>query len=428
MAEENSGELFSFTRSSSLNSLIEEAKKIYEDDFDPEFFIDEYRENLQKFKELSEALREFHGNLRKIQEDVPAITEQSDIIKTSIDQIFPGVRLMEEYLEYREKEKILEGLSVVRAANEAIFNAVDRISQEEAKLEKYSASPYVHELIRVARGVLDKGFPREALKEKLDWMLNDSEGVFRDFSVYKTAKFETMAIQEKVSEMDAALEKYRAGLREIENYFSDEDPVHIEKGTQILKEGSDALIEAHKLIQSELAGSASKFCVKCGEENDLTDKFCCKCSALLPEAQQAAADSSVDVRVTSGGVEDRVLTSNIIRLTEAVNEYCEGRSSEQELLKVIEWMEEKVQAGIGMLQNMPSPDQCENESQRDELATTAALLEEGTYELESAIATLKSFFGDGEVQHLREGLAAAQDAAYKLFQVQERSKFAVEGT
>lgn len=420
MAETGMDDVFSFTRSSGLNSLIEEAKNIYNDEFDPDFFIDDYRDKLQKFRELSEKLREFHGNLQKIQEDAPVIVEQGEIIRKNFDVLLEGLRKMEEYLEYREKETILEGLRIVKQANNAIFAAVDFISQEDASREKLSKSPYVHDLIRVARGVISKGFPREALKEKLEALLSYSEGVYRDFHIYKTARFETAAIQDRITEMETALDKYREGLQEMEHYFSDENEAHIEKGIALVKEGSDVLVDSYELIQRELAASGSKYCVKCGEENPLTSKFCSKCSALLPESQQGEEGGGDTAAADTG----QVLTSNIIRLADAVNDYTEGRSSEQELLKVIEWMEEKVQAGISGLQNMAPLESAGAEEGGEDLQRVGALFEEGTYELQSALATMKSFFQEGDPGRLRDGLSAAVAAAHKLYQVQERCTMA----
>lgn len=418
-------ELFSFTRSSYLNNLIAEAKNIYEDEFDPDFFIDDYREKLQMFRELAEKLREFHGNLRRIQEDTPTIAEQSERIIGSFDLMFRGIKTMEEYMEYREKDKIVEGLKEIKSANDAIFSAIDIVIQEEAKLEKYSKSPYVHELIRIAKGVISKGYPKETLKEKLDWMIDYCDGVYRDFQIYKSARFETTAIQEKIPAMETALEKFKAGLREMEDYFNDEDSSHIEKSIQMLRESGDVLIESCELIQSEIKSSSSKYCVKCGEMNPLTAKFCSKCSALLPETQAAADEPGGSMSISSGG-EERPMASNIIRLSEVVKDFSEGRSSEQEVLDVIEWMEEKVRAGISDLQSM-SPVEGSDE-EREALESLGELLTQGTYELESALAEMKRFFEDGEAGHLREGLECAREASYKLYQVQERSNAMTSGS
>ncbi|MHC9543797.1 MAG: zinc ribbon domain-containing protein [Vulcanimicrobiota bacterium] len=434
MCSENSNagtadDLFAYTRSAGLNDLIDQAKKIYEDDFDPDFFIDDYREKMEGLRELTEKTKSFHADLMKIQEDSPLIREQSERMERGFSQMLEGLRIMEEFMDYNEKEKITEGLSMVKKANDEVFSAIDLIKEEDAKLPRHSKSPYVHELIRIAKGVKDKGFPREALKERLDWMAGYCENIYKDFQIYKSSRCETEAIQAKLPDMEAALSNYREGLREIEEFFVDDNNAHLEKGIDLVRSGSDGLVEAYELIHAEIKGFSSKLCVKCGDENLITAKFCKKCSAILPEGQGRTDLGNLNIKVAedSRNEDDRVYCSNILVLMEAVNEYRAGRSSKDALLKVINWMDEKIREGSQAMASMETPSSFQSAEEQETVLVTKEMLEDGTSRLGEALAIMKQFFDTGEEACLAEGLEMALQAQDKLYQVQERSKFAMAG-
>lgn len=434
MCSENSNagtadDLFAYTRSAGLNDLIDQAKKIYEDDFDPDFFIDDYREKMEGLRELTEKTKSFHADLMKIQEDSPLIREQSERMERGFSQMLEGLRIMEEFMDYNEKEKITEGLSMVKKANEEVFSAIDLIKEEDARLPRHSKSPYVHELIRIAKGVKDKGFPREALKERLDWMVGYCENIYKDFQIYKSSRCETEAIQAKLPDMEAALSKYREGLREIEEFFVDDNNAHLEKGIDLVRSGSDGLVEAYELIHAEIKGFSSKLCVKCGDENLITAKFCKKCSAILPEGQGRTDLGNLNIKVAedSRNEDDRVYCSNILVLMEAVNEYRAGRSSKDALLKVINWMDEKIREGSQAFASMETPSSFQSAEEQETVLVTKEMLEDGTSRLGEALAIMKQFFDTGDEACLAEGLEIALQAQDTLYQVQERSKFAMAG-
>ncbi|MGV8124205.1 MAG: zinc ribbon domain-containing protein [Candidatus Xenobiia bacterium LiM19] len=434
MCSENSNagtadDLFAYTRSAGLNDLIDQAKKIYEDDFDPDFFIDDYREKMEGLRELTEKTKSFHADLMKIQEDSPLIREQSERMERGFSQMLEGLRIMEEFMDYNEKEKITEGLSMVKKANEEVFSAIDLIKEEDARLPRHSKSPYVHELIRIAKGVKDKGFPREALKERLDWMVGYCENIYKDFQIYKSSRCETEAIQAKLPDMEAALSNYREGLKEIEEFFVDDNNAHLEKGIDLVRSGSDGLVEAYELIHAEIKGFSSKLCVKCGDENLITAKFCRKCSAILPEGQGRTDLGNLNIKVAedSRNEDDRVYCSNILVLMEAVNEYRAGRSSKDALLKVINWMDEKIREGSQALASMETPASFQSAEEQETVLVTKEMLEDGTSRLGEALAIMKQFFDTGDEACLAEGLEIALQAQDTLYQVQERSKFAMAG-
>jgi hypothetical protein len=56
------------------------------------------------------------------------------------------------------------------------------------------------------------------------------------------------------------------------------------------------------------------------------------------------------------------------------------------------------------------------------------LMEQAAFELESALATMKRFFEDGDSNHLQEGVTVAREASHKLYLVQERCGFTNVGT
>jgi len=426
-SEGAAGDLFAYTRSAGLNDLIDQAKKIYEDDFDPDFFIDDYREKMEGLRELTEKMKSFHADLMKIQEDSPVITEQSGRMERGFAQMLDGLRIMEEFMDYNEKEKIVEGLTMVKKANEDVFSAIDMIKEEDSRLPKYSKSPYVHELIRIAKGVKDKGFPREALKERLDWMAGYCENIYKDFQIYKSSRCETEAIQAKLPDMEAALSKYRDGLRELEEFFVDDNNGHLEKGIELVRDGSDGLVQAYELIHSEIKGFSSKLCVKCGEENVITAKFCVKCSAILPEGQGRTDLGNLDLKVAEDGrnTDDRVYCSNILVLMEAINDYRAGRSSKDALLKVVNWMDEKIREGSQAMTAMEMPESFQSPEEQQNVLVTREMLEDGTARLGEALAVMRQFFDTGDDACLAEGLEMALQAQDTLYQVQERSKFAM---
>jgi hypothetical protein len=426
---EGSLAVFTFTRSSPLNELIEEAKKLYEDDFDPDFFIDDYREKLLAYKELEEKIREFHSNLKKIQEDLPAITEQNGIIENQLVVLFEGIAVMESYLEYGEKERIIEGLEKVKSSSDAIFSALDRINEAERELPRHSSSPHVHELIRIAKGVQHKGFPRDALKERLDWMVGYCETVHKDFQILRNTRFESDAIKDRVPEMDEGLEKCRKGLHIMEDYFNDDDPSHLDRGIELLKEGSEKLVEIHEFIQAELKDELHKTCVKCGQENDMKSRFCSQCSAVLPDSKQQVVSAAAEMsQETPRDNEERVYTQNMIVLMNAVKDHCAGRSSKESLLKVIEWMEDKIRAGSEAITEMGVPEQFSSDEEMAEHNRIRELLETGSFELETALQMMRRYFDDGDKANLQEGLELALVAGDKLYQVQEGSAFALSGS
>lgn len=420
----NLEQIFSLTRSTCLNELIQEAKNLYEDDFDPDFYIDDYKDKIQNFKKLIEKVTELYSELQKTSDDTPVIKEQSEIIEKNFQILSDGLKTMEDYMEYNEKEKILEGLLKVKNSNDTIFDAIERIKDEEKVSEKHSKSPYVHELIRVAIGVIEKGFPKEALKDKLDWMLSYCDMVCRDFEVYKTSKCETEAISASLETTEKALTEYREGLLQLLEFFECQDEDIIKKAIPRIQSGSNALIDFYELVENELnSGQAPKHCIKCGKENYYNSKFCDSCSAILPGTQYLQEAGTLSINLSEAGTADEsVMSSNIIRLIQAVDSYRNGNSSKEALMKIIDWLDEKVKESINTLETMGIP----ADSEYDEsLSEARNLIEEGAFGMGEGLARMKVFLEDDDESNLLDGLEMVKASSQKLFAVQEKSKNAL---
>jgi exonuclease VII small subunit len=244
----------------------------------------------------------------------------------------------------------------------------------------------------------------EALKEKLEWMMAYWARSVQEFEVLRLGKMETVALEEKVPEIEAQYEKMGFGLKRMHGFFDSGSIEELEAGMESVRAAGESLVDLFEFIDHETRPPTSRACLRCGLDNPLEARFCKGCKFPIPDFASKDASSFSFVEEAPAGTGGRVLTSNLARLQEAVEGLESGTYSPEDFVKVLEWMESRTAEGRAQMAGMKMPVEQLADHEREKLAQARALLEAATAHLEEGLALMRRFVQDQDRRHLRDGL------------------------
>jgi hypothetical protein len=414
--------IFSPTDSPCLNELLKATKRFYDEANYPEAHLPEIREKLQAMQQLAKQLTETFSSIRLLQENTPAIKEFDAIIEDNLTLLSLGLLKFEEILSTKDKEQLLDLVELTKRTAYRLFSGFECLRIEEQKQEIYSPSPYFHELIRIAKGVIRGDFPPQALQERLQWTMGFWERIYRDFTINKTQRLDNQEISLKLPALQEAYKACGEGLRCMASYFNDGDVAHLEEGITVVKSSSDLLIEHFMVIQQALVTPTTKPCLHCSAPNVLDAKHCVKCSALMPHYTGVTEQkTTLDLRMGESvmPLNNRPIAMHILKLIELVELFKSESGDPQELKAYLEWLWGKIQEGKVELEKMNVPPGVTDEEDRSLLLRSREVLAIGIQKMESAIIEMGKFLEDGSPEHLTGGLELALAGNDHIAEVQE---------
>lgn len=207
---------------------------------------------------------------------LPQFAELGSELATSF--VLIGVQLQElEELLQGDASEIREQLSYLRVSVGKMQGCVTAIQDLVDSEEKFSDSPYVHELIRVAYAVLEEKLPVEALAHRLEgyqMVVSRSLHEFENSAVNLSPKDHSL-----VSESTELMEN---GLELVSQFVGDPgDEIALEEGLASLEEAAHLLLSVRQDLQSRDESKREQRCPRCGRINLATHKICAQCGSKL---------------------------------------------------------------------------------------------------------------------------------------------------
>lgn len=202
-----------------------------------------------------------------------------------------------------------------------------------------------------------------------------------------------------------------------------------EKAKKLLIEASEKLSD-HKEALIEIGETEGKIsCVRCGAKNEPGSRVCNSCGAQLPQ-QAGTGPSTMSYQESDGAAVfggELVVTTNLEKLFNAINEIAEERSTDQEFEAVLVWMDGllvKAQQTMPEVPDLTPPPGASEEAVKhietvaDDLHDQRAMMLGGMADLQAALGTLHTFFETRSNDTLTRGVKEVRDAAVKMQQAE----------
>ncbi len=266
-----------------------------------------------------------------------------------------------------------------------------------------------------------------------DQVLLNALGVFRKGMEQESGEVERIlslpttssAIQDQAQKTREAYELHWPAIDLAESYAGGQVEQY-EPARQALIQASEALAACKEAFEQigELEGKV--LCVKCGAPNAPGDRACAKCGARM--VPTGAGTSTMSLQEEGGEVHggELVMTENLLRLFQAVNEVAEQKLEPDEFGEVLNWMAELVQQhllGVPQAPGFSREGLSEEQSAvvgelEEELARQREEVVEGAEELMAGLNRLSCYLDEQDKEHLTSGVRMVRDAAVRVQRAQ----------
>ena len=214
-----------------------------------------------------------------------------------------------------------EQLSYLKTSTDKMQSSVSRLQNLVDQEEKFSESPYVHELIRVAYAVLGEQLPLEALQNRLDGYQMVLQQSLLEFENSESELTESDKLV--VAESTQLLE---SGLEMAYQFLADPQADEIlEEGLASLEEAAYLLLELSRDLKSKAVALRERACHRCGQVNLATNKLCAHCGVKLIATIDEARPGFDFTMGPDGQIRSGQSTPNLL---DSIIEACESRLSE----------------------------------------------------------------------------------------------------
>lgn len=325
-------------------------------------------------------------------------------------------------------EKLLHTSKMVRDAMGSLNHAL--MSKGPCRLERTNV------FLSAADIFQNGGIGPDAFADAIEALENDLREESAKFEELAAIPTESEATQKEIEGVRECYEMHEDALAMFSEIVEGEaEAAEFESARKLLIDASEKLSD-HKealIAIGETEGKVS--CVRCGAMNDQGSKVCSSCNAQLPQ-QTAAGASTMSYQESNGAAVfggELVITENLEKLFNSVNEVAEGRSTDEEFERVLIWMDNLL---VDAMNTMPEvPDLSQNpfkeideeakknvEMVAEDLHDQRALMLGGMSDFRVALGTLQSFFQTRDNETLTQGVREVHDAAVKMQQAEKALK------
>lgn len=328
---------YELTRSPHMNSVIEQAEKVLDGMGNP----DELHDKLIELDGAVDYLMQVFKQESKFQEKTDFFKRESDIIKRRFKKLKQGINRIFKYFKKPKNRYIEEGVDTgIKAFNE-LFTSFDRLKEKESKRKVYSDSPYMNEVIRIARCVKKGTLPDETLKERLEIFLNIQLNLQANIENMRPTQDEMPIFEENKEKVKQSIDEVIEGLKLAKTYFITRMFENVETGLEKARKAIDFLMKFERKLKEAREAPKVKYCFRCGAENPRSVRFCINCNYNFPPLQMEE-ESTFDVRLEEGGIKQtgHVMTENVMKLYNAVDKMKTMSISMEEYLDTINWFKD----------------------------------------------------------------------------------------
>lgn len=249
--------------------------------------------------------------------------------------------------------------------------------------------------------------------------VNELAGMPSQSEAVKSEVAKLRPVYEAHEEALAIFAEFLDGEAENEDFY---------RAQKMLEEASEKLSD-HKEELERLGESEGKVsCIRCGKLNEPGNRVCGSCGAQMPQQAGMGGIASTMSFQEEGGAAalqegDLVLTTNLERLFNAVNEIAENRCSDNDFERVLDWMDGLMENAIATMPEVPdmAPPAEADEDTREQIETLKGELTEqretvieGMTTIRDALAGMQNFLETRDKEVLVQGVREVRDGAVKM--------------
>jgi tetratricopeptide (TPR) repeat protein len=236
------------------------------------------------------------------------------------------------------------------------------------------------------------------------------------------------AVSDEIAKLREAYDMHDEAISMFSEFLDGEaDSDDFTKAQKLLIEASEKLSDVKEELErlSESEGKVS--CIRCGKPNEQGSRVCSSCGAQLPQQVGMGVASTMSFQEDDGSAAlqegDLVITANLERLFNAINEIAEERCSDAEFERVLDWMDGLMETAINTMPEIPdmAPPAGTDEETLDQIETLKSELAdqrntaiEGMTTIRDALAHMQSFLDGRDKDVLIQGVRQVRDGAVKM--------------
>ncbi|HEY4000700.1 MAG TPA: hypothetical protein VGO93_17655 [Candidatus Xenobia bacterium] len=251
--------------------------------------VEQYQQGVRTQEELKNSLRQmeslykvmwsaFQRQLKLYDKGTP-LWQLSSEVEDGFKGLRRGLELVRGWFTDDRSERLYEGIDLARTCMDGMFVTFDKMAALEQNEPKYSENPFLHEVIRVGRGVMAGKLPGEAFKDVLARMKTLQKQTAQEILGLPTPSDDDKQLRSKVRGL---MERVYSGLKEAELYFSDGRSDHIGKGLDTAQAAMKELYELKTAVEDAPPTDQVRACWRCKKDVPAHLPTCDACGFRFP--------------------------------------------------------------------------------------------------------------------------------------------------
>lgn len=356
----------------------------------------------------------------------PEVTQELNMMKEAYKGHERGFQELQKYGIDHDPAHLEEGMKIITQEAEKMHEAFLGFGQKKI-LGTPTKFPHMNLMIQGAIALKGGTITGELFAENLKLFEEDLQKARKEFEQLCSVPTESVLIKEEIPKAMQAYDLQEEAIQIFSRYLEGEKEASLlDEGVKTLKEAGSMLYAAYEAF-NEIARKESTFpCPSCSSPNPLQAKNCQKCGAVLPKIVESLI--STFSLTEEGGVElgEVPVTTNVKKVWDAVTGVSEGKTSTEEFLQVLAWMEETIKESEEArgklppydLEKVPEEKREDATKEKDLLEESAALLKDGHEEMLKGLEEMRLFAEDDDKIHLQEGFRSFWKGTTNVYQVQ----------
>lgn len=235
---------------------------------------------------LYNRLTDAYKEQRRHHDTAAAVWQQAEAVEASFKRLRKGLEQVREWFSSASPAHLAQGLEEARLGTDELFMHFDRMQQVEQHEPHLSTNPYLHEVLRVGRGVLDGKLSVDVLAEvlvRVKSLLKQAAQQVHDTPLQGDGA-------EAQREAQRLMERVYAGLKTAEQYLTDKQSMHLRQGLEAARVAMEELYALKTRTENAAPTGEARACWRCSQDVPPGENTCPACGFRFPVAVQAVAD------------------------------------------------------------------------------------------------------------------------------------------
>lgn len=389
-------------------------------------------EILLVFTPLESQLNELKQALPQEQSRPSELQEEFANLERAFSWFAAGAEFVHRFASSADKKDLDQGLLHLEEAFNGLREGLIQLHQAQYTLGPSSDKP-LNFLVNSVAAFKNGAITDEAFEAVFLTYADYFQKSSRNFRRMLKASAGSPQLFGEFESLVPAHEQAKVAFRKLEVFFSTRSFDQVNQSFDPLKEFSDAysvlcenlqdrLEEQNK--QEEQRSPDEKKCFRCGTTGPRIAWACRSCGFVFPqlELSKEEQEDSAPVDVAEGGLSRGfVMTENIEKVFDAVEDFQDGEIEKEELAGVLNWLNVKIENAMKnhkARQGSLSTDRSLSDGMKAILSHVDDELGVGLEELQKGLISLHEWAGSKEEALLLNGIQLAQDGAAKIWHSQ----------